>query len=129
MAVIPDMRPAPIIPFNRREEGFAPKVIARWIAMRADAQADQPPTTVLRLDEVGVAHHVERALEATVCEDRIVRARLPRTPERSAAGDRLHVPVLGAALCDHQVICATNLVQVRRLWVFPTSAAPDRTGF
>ena len=53
-AVLPHMRPARIVPLHRGQERLAPQVGGRWVALRAHTQAYQPPTAVVRLEEIGV---------------------------------------------------------------------------
>src|SRR6266508_233401 len=124
-AVLTNVRPALRIPGDRCQEGLAPEVRARWVALRAHTQAHQPPAPIVALDQVGVAERLDRTVEAAVGQNGIVRTALPWSPRCRTPRDRRHMAEFGATLGDQEIVVATDLVEVRSLRESATSAGPN----
>src|SRR2546430_16371841 len=98
-------------------------------ALRTHTQTHQPPTAVVGLDEIGVTKRLERAVEAPMGQDGIMRAALPGSPLGVAARDRHHMTMLCPTLSDQQIVATVDLVEVGAFWRFPPGACPDAPGF
>src|SRR5258708_9944131 len=111
-ALLPYLRPARIVLLDRGQERLAPQVSGRRDALRTHTQTHKPPTAVVGLDEIGVTKRLERAVEAAMGQDGIMRAALPGSPRSVAARDRHHMTVLCPTLSDHQIVATVDPVEV-----------------
>src|SRR5690242_18372811 len=87
-ALLAYVRPACLVPLDRGQERLAPQVGSRRDPLRTHTQTHQPPTAVVGLDEIGVTKRLERAVEAAMGQDGILRATLPGSPWAIAPGNR-----------------------------------------
>ena len=122
-----DRRPPVVLPVHRRDEGLAAEGRERaGHAARSHPEQNAEPFAAGADDQVAVAGVLDGADRRASGHQRVLRRRLERTLGRVSARDADAVAALGAALGDHEVPGAVDLVEVRRLGELPSGARPQR---
>ena len=129
-AIFPHFWPAIFIPHHRSQKGLSSKMVLHQWCIRpmqaAGSKADHPPVSVLIFHQISMSR-TENFSSAVIpmCEDGIVRTWFIWTIWSCGSLNRLHMPVLCSAFCQHQIIISISFINMRSLRKFPAAAKAD----